>query len=61
MGPVTLMLRDTVCAPGPSVIRCYPAFARGANAGAMTQTVRTVPPSMTNSAPWIAAARSEAR
>ena len=24
-------------------------------------TVRTVPPSMTNSAPWIAAARSEAR
>lgn len=28
---------------------------------ASRQTVGTVPPSMTNSAPWIAAARSEAR
>lgn len=32
-----------------------------ANAGMHPQTVRIVPPSMTNSAPWIAAARSAAR
>ncbi len=38
-----------------------PPFVMGTNVGTTIQTVGTVPPSMTNSAPWIAAARSEAR
>lgn len=37
------------------------SLPQSAEVEARLQTVRTVPPSMTNSAPWIAAARSEAK
>jgi hypothetical protein len=45
---------STPPAPPPSATTCQPRWRS-------PQTVLTVPPSMMNSAPWIEAARSEAR